>query len=60
MLYLNLRTLSFKLYLVSTGGEKNSPLLSKISNGICVLFSNTTTLPQKLCQGIINGWRQGI
>lgn len=50
ILYLNPWTLSFKLYLVSTGGEK-IPLLSGIGNRICVLFSNTTALSEKLLPG---------
>lgn len=60
MLYLNHRTLSFKLYLVSTGGEKNPSYFLKLATEFVYCFQIQPLLHRNFCQGIINGWRQGI
>lgn len=59
-LYLSLCTLSFKLYLVSTGGEKNPPYFLKLATEFVHCFQIQPLFLRNFCQGIINVWRQGI
>lgn len=59
-LYLSLCTLSFKLYLVSTGVEKNPPYFLKLATEFVYCFQIQLLFLRNFLQGIINIWRQGI